>query len=260
MQTIKVKKEIIDLLEEKYIQFNTIDFIENDPILIPHLFHKKEDVEIAGFLAATIAWGNRKSIIKNATNLMAMMGNSPHEFVMEHSNKDLKPLQTFVHRTFNGSDCTFFIRSLQNIYLKHGGLETVFSKGIAPSDTDIKQSIVYFRDVFFEVKHLIRSEKHVSNPLKNSSAKRLCMYLRWMVRSDQNHVDFGIWKKIKPAQLCLPLDVHTGNVSRKLGLLKRKQNDWTAVEEITGVLRTLDKKDPVKYDFSLFGLGVTGEI
>lgn len=260
MQTIKIKKEIIDLLEEKYIQFNTIDFIENDPVLIPHLFHKKEDIEIAGFLAATIAWGNRKSIIKNATNLMAMMGNSPHEFVMEHSAKDLKTLQTFVHRTFNGSDCTFFISSLKNIYREHGGLEDVFSKAITPADRDIKNAIIYFRNVFFEIKHLERTEKHVSNPSKNSSAKRICMYLRWMVRKDQNNVDFGIWKKIKPAQLCLPLDVHTGNVSRKLGLLKRKQNDWTAVEEITDVLRTLDKKDPVKYDFSLFGLGVTGEI
>ena len=260
MQKMKISKEIRDLLEEKYIQFNTIDFIENDPVLIPHLFQKKEDIEIAGFLAATIAWGNRKSIIKNATNLMDMMGQSPHEFVLNHSAKDLKGLQTFVHRTFNGSDCTFFIRALKNIYTKHGGLENVFSEAISPTDQDIKNAIIHFRNVFFEIKHLSRTEKHVSNPLKNSSAKRLCMYLRWMVRKDQNKVDLGIWKNMKPSQLCLPLDVHTGNVSRKLGLLKRKQNDWTAVEEITDVLRTLDKKDPVKYDFSLFRLGVTGEI
>lgn len=260
MQKMKISKEIRELLEEKHIQFNTIDFIENDPVLIPHLFQKKEDIEIAGFLAATIAWGNRKSIIKNATNLMDMMGQSPHEFVLNHSAKDLKGLQTFVHRTFNGSDCTFFIRSLKNIYTEHGGMENVFSTAISSKDSNIKNAIIHFRNVFFEIKHLSRTEKHVSNPLKNSSAKRLCMYLRWMVRKDQNKVDLGIWKNIKPSQLCLPLDVHTGNVSRKLGLLKRKQNDWTSVEEITGVLRVLDPKDPIKYDFSLFGLGVSGEI
>lgn len=260
MPTIKIKKEVVDLLEEKYRQYHTIDFIENDPVLIPHLFHKKEDVEIAGFLAATIAWGNRKSIITNATKLMQVMDQAPYEFVMEHGVKDLNRLDDFVHRTFNASDCQFFIRSLKHIYLNHGGLESAFSNGLTDSDIDVKNAIIHFRKLFLQTKHLPRSEKHISDPSRNSSAKRLCMYLRWMVRHDQRKVDFGIWKKIKPSQLCLPLDVHTGNVSRKLGLLKRKQNDWTAVEEITNVLRKIDPHDPIKYDFSLFGLGVSGEI
>lgn len=260
MPTIKIKKEVVDLLEEKYRQYHTIDFIENDPVLIPHLFHKKEDIEIAGFLAATIAWGNRKSIITNANKLMRLMDQAPYEFVMEHRAKDLTKLDGFVHRTFNGCDCQFFIRSLKHIYTNHGGLESAFSNGLTDSDTDVKNAIIHFRKLFLQTKHLPRSEKHISDPSRNSSAKRLCMYLRWMVRNDQRKVDFGIWKKIKPSQLCLPLDVHTGNVSRKLGLLKRKQNDWTAVEEITNVLRKIDPHDPIKYDFSLFGLGVTGEI
>lgn len=188
------------------------------------------------------------------------MGQQPHEFVLNHSVKDLKHFKNFVHRTFNGTDCAYFLRALRHIYTTHGGLEMSFYNGMKPDDIDVKNAIIHFRTLFLETKHETRSEKHISNPDKNSSSKRLCMYLRWMVRKDSKGVDFGIWKKIKPAQLCLPLDVHTGNVSRKLGLLKRQQNDWTAVEEITQVLRILDAKDPVKYDFALFGLGVTKEI
>jgi uncharacterized protein (TIGR02757 family) len=257
---MKIREGIKELLDEKYLQFNEKGFIANDPVQIPHLFSKKEDIEIAGFLAATIAWGNRKSIITNATRLMILMDNAPHEFVTQHSPKELKKFLPFVHRTFNGIDCTFFIRSLKNIYKKHGSMELAFSKGLNENDADIKNAIVYFREQFLKPEHQKRTEKHVSDPGSNSSAKRLCMYLRWMVRKDNKGVDFGIWKTIKPSQLCLPLDVHTGNVSRKLGLLKRTQNDWKAVEEITSVLRLLDKNDPVKYDFSLFGLGVTKQI
>ncbi len=247
--------QLKEFLDEKYHQYNQSSFIETDPISIPHQFTKKEDIEIAGFLAATIAWGQRKTIIKNANKLMQGMHLEPHQFILDHSEKDLKSFKKFVHRTFNGEDCIFFIRSLQHIYKKHKSLEGIFTKGIQPGDENIKNAIASFRTIFFETKHLSRSEKHVSNPITNSSSKRLCMYLRWMVRRDKKSVDFGIWKNISPALLCLPLDVHTGNISRKLGLLQRTQNDWQAVEEITTVLKTFDPKDPVKYDFALFGLG-----
>lgn len=247
---------IKDFLEEKYHQYNNKAFIENDPVSIPHLFSRKEDIEIAGFLAATIAWGNRKSIIANASKLMTWMDHAPHDFMLHHSKKDLKPFEHFVHRTFNGKDCLFFIRSLSNIYRNHGGLEAAFGRLSEGDGFELKQNIIGFRTKFLETEHLSRSEKHISNPAQKSSAKRLCMFLRWMVRKDKKGVDFGLWKKIPASQLCLPLDVHTGNVSRHLGLLKRKQNDWQAVEEITAVLRSMDPEDPVKYDFALFGLGV----
>lgn len=250
----KADANIKDFLDEKLLLFNNKSFIETDPIQIPHQFTKKEDIEIAGFLAATIAWGQRKTIITNSEKLMLWMDNAPHDFILNHNKKELEQFKKFVHRTFNGTDCVFFIKSLQNIYLKHGGLEGAFAKGLKKNES-IKTSIVEFRKLFLEIKHDKRSDKHVSNPESKSSAKRLCMYLRWMVRNDKKGVDFGIWTKINASQLCLPLDVHTGNVSRKLGLLKRTQDDWQAVEEITSVLKQFDKKDPVKYDFALFGLG-----
>ncbi|MEO8759340.1 MAG: TIGR02757 family protein [Bacteroidia bacterium] len=248
--------ELKDFLNEKYFLYNNKNFIETDPVSIPHKFTKKQDIEIAAFLAATIAWGNRQSIINNANKLMQFMDFSPHNFVTQATPKDIKVFSKFVHRTFNGDDCMFFIQSLKQIYKKNESVETLFSKGIQPNDETIKNGIIYFREQFFSIQHPARTQKHVSNPLKNSSSKRLCMFLRWMVRQDKAGVDFGIWKTINPAQLCLPLDVHTGNVSRKLGLLKRTQNDWQAVEEVTSLLRQLDPKDPVKYDFALFGLGV----
>jgi uncharacterized protein (TIGR02757 family) len=185
---------------------------------------------------------------------MQLMNHEPHDFILNFSKKDEIRFEDFVHRTFNASDCIFFLRSLKNIYLKYGGLEHVFSHQQSP-DSNIQSAIINFRTVFLSPKHENRVEKHLSNPLKNSSAKRLCMYLRWLVRKDKQGVDFGLWKNIKQSQLCLPLDVHTGNVSRKLGLLKRTQNDWQAVEEITDVLKTFDANDPIKYDFALFGLG-----
>jgi uncharacterized protein (TIGR02757 family) len=245
-----------EFLEEKYHLYNNRKFIETDPVSIPHQFSKRQDIEIAGFLAATIAWGNRKSIITNADKLMQWMDLSPHDFILHATAKDLKPFGKFVHRTFNGTDCVFFLRSLQRLYKEYDSLEIPFYKGLKKTDADIKNALVHFRKEFLDIKHLPRSEKHISDPSKKSSAKRLCMYLRWMVRNDKAGVDFGLWKKISPSQLCLPLDVHTGNVSRGLGLLQRKQNDWQAVEEITGHLRALDPNDPVKYDFALFGLGV----
>lgn len=248
------KEELKDFLDLKVDEYNRSQFIESDPIQIPHLFSKKEDIEIAGFLAATIAWGNRKSILKNAHNLMLLMDKKPYEFVMQHTETDLQTLEGFVHRTFNATDLKFFIKSLQNIYINHGGLEKVFSKNAAPGS--LQMSISEFKKIFFDLPHLQRTEKHVSDPAKNSAAKRLNMFLRWMVREDNNGVDFGIWKNLSASQLSCPLDVHSGNVARKLSLLTRKQNDAKALAELDNNLRKLDPHDPVKYDFALFGLGV----
>jgi uncharacterized protein (TIGR02757 family) len=248
-------KEVKELLDEKYFQFNNTSFIETDPISIPHQFSKKEDIEIASLLVATIAWGQRTSIINNGNKLMRLMNDEPHDFILNFSKKDTAKFEGFVHRTFNAIDCVFFLNSLKNIYINHGGLEAAFSSHFSSKETDVKNAITNFRALFLSTTHQSRSEKHISNPSAKSSAKRLCMFLRWMVRKDKHGVDFGIWKGIKPSQLCLPLDLHTGNVSRKLGLLTRTQNDWQAVEEITSVLRNFDKNDPIKYDFSLFGLG-----
>ncbi|WP_109681676.1 TIGR02757 family protein [Xanthomarina spongicola] len=248
------RTELKEFLDAKVLQYNRPDFIESDPIQIPHLFSKKEDIEISGFLTATIAWGNRKSIINNSKKMMTFMEYSPYEFVMNHQEQDLEALLPFVHRTFNGIDFITFIKGLQHIYKSHQGLESVFSKN--NEKHSLQSSIHHFKKVFFEIEHLPRTQKHVSDPLKNSAAKRINMYLRWMVRNDNTGVDFGIWKNISPSQLSCPLDVHSGNVARKLGLLKRKQNDAKALQELDNSLRKLDSEDPVKYDFALFGLGV----
>lgn len=253
--SIKNTNHIKELLDEKYFQFNKTDFIQTDPISIPHQFTKKEDIEISAFLVATIAWGQRTSIINNGNKLMRLMNNEPYDFILNFSKADEHRFSEFVHRTFNSDDCVFFLQSLKNIYTKHGGLEKAFSIGITKHEQNVQLAIVNFRTLFLQPNHLTRVEKHVSNPAAKSSAKRLCMYLRWLVRKDKLGVDFGLWKSISPSQLCLPLDLHTGNVSRKLGLLTRTQNDWQAVTEITEVLKTFDAKDPIKYDFALFGLG-----
>ncbi|WP_298552125.1 TIGR02757 family protein [uncultured Algibacter sp.] len=248
------KSELKDFLDAKVIQYNNPKFIESDPIQIPHKYSKKEDIEVSGFLTATIAWGNRKSIINNANKLMNLLDNAPFDFIINHEEIDLEKLQPFVHRTFNGNDCTQFIKSLQHIYKNHGGLENVFAKHTETHN--LQNSISKFKSVFFEIEHLQRTQKHVSDPLKNSAAKRINMFLRWMVRNDKTGVDFGIWNSISPSLLSCPLDVHSGNVARKLGLLKRKQNDAKALAELDTALRKLDPTDPVKYDFALFGLGV----
>ncbi len=247
------KKQLVDFLETYTLKFNRIEFIENDPIQIPHLFSEKEDIEIAGFLSASLAWGQRPVIIRNAKRLMEIMDFEPADFVRNCTDSDLQAFHLFKHRTIQSVDIQFFIKSLQNIYLKHGGLEKVFEKGFK---TDAKTALIQFNSIFNSTSHLLRSEKHVSNPAKNSAAKRLNMFLRWMVRSDDNGVDFGLWKSISPSQLVLPLDVHTGRISRELGLLSRKQNDWKAVEEVTQNLRFFDSSDPIKYDFALFGYGI----
>lgn len=248
------KSELKDFLDEKVILYNNPNFIESDPIQIPHQFSLKEDIEIAGFLAATIAWGNRKMIINNSKKMMDLMGNSPYDFVMNHQDYQLEKLENFVHRTFNGGDFTTFIKGLQHIYKNHNGLEVVFARN--QKENSMQQSISKFKKIFFEIEHQNRTQKHISDPMNNSAAKRINMFLRWMIRNDNKGVDFGIWKTIPTSALSCPLDVHSGNVARKLKLLTRNQNDAKALLELDTKLRLLDKNDPVKYDFALFGLGV----
>ena len=246
--------DLKDFLDAKVLQYNNPKFIESDPIQVPHLFFKKEDIEIAGFLTATIAWGNRKSIIKNAKRMVELMDHAPYDFIMHHNDSDLEQLRAFVHRTFNGDDLIQFVLSLKHIYQNYDGLESVF-KTYAEDDS-LQRSIHELKKRFFEMEHLPRTRKHISDPLKNSAAKRINMFLRWMVRRDNSGVDFGIWQSLSPSQLSCPLDVHSGNVARKLGLLERPQNDAKALMELDNALRKLDKTDPVKYDYALFGLGV----
>lgn len=246
--------ELKIFLDEKVELYNNPNFIESDPIQIPHQFSLKEDIEIAGFLSSIIAWGNRKMIINNSKKMMDLMGNSPYDFVMSHQDYQLERLENFVHRTFNGRDFTTFIKALQHIYKNHNGLEAVFLKN--QEDNSMQRSIHEFKKLFFEIEHQQRTRKHISDPLNNSAAKRINMFLRWMVRQDKKGVDFGIWKTISPCALSCPLDVHSGNVARKLGILNRKQNDAKALAELDLQLRKLDPNDPVKYDFALFGLGV----
>ncbi len=249
-----IPSDIKEFLEEKVYQYNTIAFIDSDPISIPHRFNLKEDIEISGFLTATIAWGNRTMIIKNATKLIMLMDNSPYDFVMNHDKHHLRRFDGFVHRTFNHVDLVYFIEAIKNIYNNFGGLENVFAN--ACTDFSTQQAIHEFKMKFFSIPHPLRTTKHVSDPANGSAAKRINMFLRWMVRNDNRGVDFGIWKSITPSQLSCPLDVHSGNVARKLGLLTRSLNDSKALAELDFHLRQMDKNDPVKYDFALFGLGV----
>jgi len=242
-------------LEEKFNEYNREEFIESDPIQIPKQFEDTKDIEIAGFLSATIAWGQRRTIITNMNSLLKRMNNTPYDFIINAEEEDLEAFSDFKHRTFNGEDCIFFLRSLKNIYQNHGSLGDIFQHNYERKG-NIPDTIQTFRNIFFEIPHPVRTQKHVADISKKSSAKRLNMFLRWMVRKDKRGIDFGIWDKIKMKDLFIPLDIHSGNVARELGLLKRKQNDWKAVEELTGKLREFDPDDPVKYDYALFGLGV----
>jgi len=248
--TLEAIKEFLD---EQLIKYNNRHFIEWDPISIPHQYTKKEDIEIAGLIAATLAWGNRKSIIHNSTDFLRRMDNAPSDFIKHSTIKDLKIFDGFVHRTFNKDDAKFFVKGLQHIYKTHPSLESCFK--LLPGE-ELAMGISRFRQAMLSVPHLKRSEKHISDPLRGSASKRLCMYLRWMVRTDKAKVDLGIWKQISPSQLCIPLDVHTGRNSRELGILTRKQDDWKAVIELTNHLKLFDSKDPIKYDIALFGMGV----
>jgi uncharacterized protein (TIGR02757 family) len=242
-----------EFLEEKYLQYNCARFIESDPISIPYLFSKKENIEISAFLTAIISWGQRPTIIRNAKKLMSMMDENPYDFIMNGSREEFGRFSSFVHRTFNGIDCRYFIDALSEIYHHYGGLEEIFTKGYR-ADQSMKSAIGYFRKTFLSFSPPVRTAKHIANPEAGSSAKRINMFLRWMIRKPG--IDFGLWDWIPASALMMPIDVHSGNVARKLGLLQRKQNDWRAVEELTQKLRQFDAADPVKYDFALFGLGI----
>jgi uncharacterized protein (TIGR02757 family) len=247
---------LIAFLNEKVDGYNQPSFIAADPVCIPHLFRKKQDIEIAGFFAAIFAWGNRTTIIQKSRELMERMDMSPYDFVMHHQPSDLRKLEGFKHRTFNADDLFYFLYFFHTHYSRHKSLEDAFALWMQPGDATIENALKGFRRYFFSEEHLKRTEKHISSPEFKSSCKRLNMYLRWMVRQDNNGVDFGIWKKIKPAQLICPLDVHVARVAKRFNLLQRKPTDWQAALELTDYLRKLDPADPVKYDFALFGLGV----
>jgi uncharacterized protein (TIGR02757 family) len=246
--------DLRELLDEKYDQYNQPEFIETDPVSIPHLFDSNEDIEIAGFLSATLAWGQRKTIINKSKELLRLMDNRPYRFIMEAGEADYSAFDSFCHRTFNATDARYFLYSLKNIYTLHGGLRKVFEDGFI-GHHDACTAIARFRDVFFEPPSPARTRKHIPDVGKGSAAKRLNMFLRWMVRADNRGVDFGLWTGIDPAWLKIPLDLHTGNIARKLELLVRRQNDWQAVCELTARLQQFDPADPVKYDFALFSLG-----
>jgi uncharacterized protein (TIGR02757 family) len=247
------RSELKEFLDQKVELYNRPAFIECDPISIPHRYSKKEDIEISGFLAATIAWGNRTMILRNANRIMCFLDDSPYDFILNHTENELKRISGIVHRTFNGADFIYFIKALKYIYRTQNGLEGIFSK--YRTKDSLQPAIHQFRKLFFELPHESRTMKHISDPLKGSAAKKLNMYLRWMIRDDNRGVDFGLWKSIPASVLSCPLDIHSGNVARKLGILTRNHNDAKAVTELDASLRTFDKDDPVRYDFALFGLG-----
>ena len=249
------ENELKEFLEEKHDLYNRPSFINSDPIRIPHQFSKKEDIEIIAFLTSQIAWGNRRMIIKNAEKITEILNKDPHEYIINATIHDFDKALNFTHRTFQGVDLKYFLQSLQNIYRKHKGLESVIAKAYNLDNT-IYSAVKYFRNIFFELPHELRTEKHIANIEKKSAAKRINLFLMWMVRKDKRGVHFGLWDKIPMSALMIPLDVHSGNTARALGLLKRKQNDLKAVEELTAKLKEFDPDDPVKYDFALFGLGI----
>lgn len=250
-------EDLKQFLNKKVDEYNQPSFIKADPVCIPHLFTKKQDIEIAAFFASIFAWGNRTTIINKSKELMQLMDNAPYEFCLHHSDADLKKLMQFKHRTFNTTDLLYFIEFLKFHYSNNKSLETAFTKGLNKNDETVEAALTGFHSYFFSLEDVpARTKKHIATPYKKSNCKRLNMFLRWMVRQDKNGVDFGIWKKIKPSQLICPVDVHVARVAMRFNLLSRKQIDWQAALELTGYLRTLDANDPVKYDFALFGLGV----
>lgn len=249
--------DLKDFLDQKVLEYNTPDFIELDPVSIPHRFSKKQDIEIAGFFAAILAWGQRKTIINKCSDLLEMMDNSPHDFVLNHSEEELKVFLNFKHRTFNDIDTLYFIHFFSWFYKEHDSLEQAFTIGWNPEIDVMKLLLKNFHQFFFQFPEAPnRTKKHIATPERNSACKRLNMFLRWMVRNDSKGVDFGLWQKIKPYQLICPCDLHVDRVGRKLSLITRKQTDWQTANELTGRLRQFDPIDPVKYDFALFGLGI----
>jgi len=247
---------IKDYFDENVARYNQPSFIEKDPVCIPHLFTKQQDIEIAGFFAAIFAWGSRTIIINKSKELLQRMDMAPYQFVTQHQPADLKRLLQFKHRTFTDSDVLYFIEFFHQHYLANSSLETAFSKGFSKSEPNVESALVHFKQYFFQYEHLRRTEKHISSPRQKSTCKRLNMFLRWMVRKDKSGVDFGIWKTIQPSQLICPIDVHVSKVAKRFQLLQRTQTDWQAAVELTNYLKLLDAADPVKYDFALFGIGV----
>jgi uncharacterized protein (TIGR02757 family) len=259
---------VADLLEQKYHQYNQPNFIPNDPVCIPHLFTQKQDIEIMGFWAAVLAWGQRKTIINKCKELITLMDGAPYDFMVNHEENDLKKFLHFKHRTFNATDTLYFITWFREFYRTHDSLEEAFMPKDATIISDkillegnIKSSIIHLHELFFSLEdYPERTRKHIATPIRNSSCKRINMFLRWMVRQDNQGVDFGIWHRLKPSQLVCPCDVHVDRVARILGLIQRPKTDWNTAIELTENLKELDPNDPVKYDFALFGLGVEGEM
>jgi uncharacterized protein (TIGR02757 family) len=250
--------ELKEFLDAKTDLYNQPAFIKDDPVCIPHLFKKKQDIEIAGFFAAIFAWGQRTTIINKSKELLQLMHNAPHEFCLYHKPADLRRMEGFKHRTFNTTDLLYFIEFLKFHYTNNISLETAFSKWMSREDRTTENALKGFYDYFFSLPDVPqRTRKHISSPANNSSCKRLNMFLRWMVRKDNKGVDFGIWENIATSQLVCPVDVHVARTAARLALLTRKQTDWQAALELTDYLRNLDAADPVKYDFALFGIGVT---
>jgi uncharacterized protein (TIGR02757 family) len=243
------------LLDAKVCLYNKPGFIEKDPLCIPHSFSKKQDIEISGLFAATLAWGNRTTIINNCRKLMGWMDNAPYDFVKNHKDTDLKPFVHFVHRTFNATDLLYFMELLQFHYHAHDTLEVAFVTGRRYEGENVEQALIYFHNYFFSIEHPERTRKHVATPTRNSACKRLNMYLRWMVRKDKSGVDFGIWKKIAPAQLICPLDVHVARVAERLGMIDNIKSDWNNAVKLTARLKQMKPEDPAVYDYALFGLG-----
>ncbi len=249
--------ELKDFLERKVQEYNRPWFIENDPISIPHRFEKKQDIEISGFFAAILAWGQRVTIINKCSELLEMMDNSPHDFMLHHQERDLIPFEKFKHRTFNATDVLYFIHFFSWYYKKYTSLETAFTMNPSEDSTDVAPALTYFHEFFFSLPDAPkRTRKHVATPLRKSACKRINMFLRWMVRKDDKGVDFGLWASLRPSQLVCPCDLHVDRVARMLGLIQRKQTDWLTAKELTDNLILMDADDPVKYDFALFGLGV----
>ncbi|GEO09400.1 TIGR02757 family protein [Segetibacter aerophilus] len=249
--------QLKDFLDSKVEQYNTPAFIKDDPVCIPHLFTEKQDIEIAALFASIFAWGNRTIIIKKSKDLLQRMDNAPYDFIVNHTDNHLKALLGFKHRTFNDTDLLYFVEFLRHHYTHNKSLETAFTNGMNKEDETTEQGLNHFFRYFFSLEDApARTKKHIASPGKKSTCKRLNMFLRWMVRNDKKGVDFGIWKKISPAQLVCPIDVHVARVAYRFDLLQRNQIDWTAGVELTANLRFLDRADPVKYDFALFALGV----
>ena len=265
--------ELIDFLNLKADQYNRPSFIEHDPISIPHRFSRKQDIELMGFWAAILAWGKRSVILKKTSELVELMDGAPYDFVRNHQESDLNRFLAFKHRTFNATDALYFLHFFRQYYQENDSLEDAFlnnaagmpqaaASGIPAALHTVESALITFHDRFCSLTDFFpeRTRKHIATPARNSSCKRLLMFLRWMVRSDDRGVDFGLWKRLRPNQLVIPIDVHVNRVARQLGLLTRPQTDWKAALELTETLRQFDPADPVRYDFALFGLGVEGEM